>query len=333
MGDDQGLLGYTGRNINRESTMLNTSELGFNRQRLRSLLVGVALTALIMIGQAMVPSQAAETATPIPTPTPTSAPLPSSAPLTPTVYARQTKKDMSLLYVPQGCFTMGGDQTKDPLTKLNETPRHSVCLSKGYWIGEFEVTNAQFAAYLKAVDKPRTVADDCQRASIEPTQPVVCVTWDEAAAFAKWFGGRLPTEAEWEYAARSPAAWVFPWGNTYNAGRANIDEVSSNVTGGKRLQATTPVGTYPTGKSWIGASDMAGNVWEWTSDWYAEQYYASRPKPDNDPLGPETGTQRIVKGGSYSAQVVNARCSQRGRNTPTNPTIGIGFRMVVEVVP
>jgi len=264
------------------------------------------------------------TFTPSNTPTPTL--IPAGATLTPTVYARTTIKDIPFVYVPRGCFQMGSDSNYD-----SEKPQHEVCLTQGFYIGEFEITNAQFTAYEKATGKNRaSVTDSCKGASNADNQPVVCVAWTEADAYARWLGTscQLPSEAQWEYAARSPANLIYPWGNQYEAGRANIDEVNSKIVGGKYLQKTSPVGSYPGGQSWIGAQDMAGNVWEWVNDWYGSSYYANRPKPDNNPTGPTSGSSRALRGGSWNFNSDIARAAFRSNFDPDYRNYNLGFRVV-----
>ena len=144
----------------------------------------------------------------------------------------------------------------------------------------------------------------------------MCLTWFEAEAYAAWRGGRLPTEAEWEYAARGPKSTVYPWGDTFDREKANV----------LNSVAPKPVGSYPTGASWVGANDMAGNAMEWVADWLAADYYATSPK--TDPTGPATGTIKVEKGGWWGSNEFVARSAYRHYEDP--PTYGdkhIGFRV------
>ncbi len=262
--------------------------------------------------------------------------IPAGVKMTPTVYVRQAIKGVSLVWVPAGCFMMGstdqqvydasnqakkiyGDSNVSPSWFTHEQPRHKVCITHGFWIGEFDITNAQFNTYVKAVGAVHQVDNACQRGSSDPDQPVVCVSWNDAVAYAKWLGGRLPTEAEWEYAARSPKSLIYPWGNTFDQSKANTFE------GG--VGRTTDVGSYPAGASWVGAQDMAGNVWQWVADWYSDGYYQNSPQ--NDPTGPSRGQFRVLRGGSWYHPDFNARAANSAYNNPDSRTERDGFRVVV----
>ena len=214
----------------------------------------------------------------------------------------------------------------------SEQPQHNVRLTHGYWIDRFEVTTASLAAFAQAGGyRTRKYWSDeawdwlAASSTKGPSKcqgeggdlPAHCVTWYEAQAYATWRGGRLPTEAEWEYAARGPNSFVYPWGNSWDAKRCNV--VGSS--------APTPVGHYPTGASWVGAQDMAGNAMEWVSDWLDTRYYAT--SPTDDPTGPVTGNVKVEKGGWFGSNEFVARTAYRHFEDP--PTYGdahIGFRIV-----
>ena len=279
---------------------------------------------------------------------PSAAPSASAAPPGPGSSPGQTRTDPSgaaQVWVPGGTFTMGTDAAAITALKAlgppdwvvpaldSEKPAHAVRLAKGYWIDADEVSNVAFAAFVTAGGyTDRALWSEaswnwrqgvgsirlplhCQ--GDVPEQPRMCVTWYEAEAYATWRAGRLQTEAEWEYAARSPKSSVYPWGDTFQTDRANI--VNS--------VAPKPVGSYPTGASWVGARDMAGNAMEWVADWLDPTYYASSPKAD--PTGPATGTIKVEKGGWWGSNVFVARSAYRHYEDP--PTYGdkhIGFRVV-----
>jgi eukaryotic-like serine/threonine-protein kinase len=238
----------------------------------------------------------------------------NSAPGTPTPSAAIDGAPAVL--VPAGEFTMGSDLF------LNERPIHAVQLD-AFWIDQHEVTNA---LYQKCVTAQQCEAPVGGYSDRHPAGyygnpefdnfPVAYVGWAEADRYCRWAGKRLPTEAEWEKAARGTDARSFPWGNTFDANRANS---ALNLE-----LVTTAVDAHPTGASPYGAVDMAGNVWEWVADWYAEDYYARSPHAD--PTGPVTGTLHIVRGGGYGGYDAAQRTSLR-RDMDTNERAAyVGFR-------
>lgn len=187
------------------------------------------------------------------------------------------------LYVPAGEFSMGSMSGNSA-----EQPVHTVYLD-GYWIMRTEVTNAQ---YRRCVSAGACSAPGNSRWSDEnyAQHPVTDVYWQQAVDYATWVGGRLPTDAEWEKACRGVDQRIYPWGN---------DAPSSSLANyGENVGDTTAVGTYVFGTSFYGLVDMAGNVWEWTADWYGEGYYAS--SPTNNPTGPSSGENRVLRGGSFA---------------------------------
>lgn len=252
------------------------------------------------------------------------------------------------VYVPAGCFQMGTsvEQGRAALA-LNppawargrlgtEQPAHEVCLSKGYWIDRTEVTNAAYDAFIEAggyttesywsaegwawlqAQNADQLPPNCADNSVDD-HPRVCVTWYEAEAYARWRGGRLPTEAEWEFAARGPESHVFPWGDEWDAALANVVDSTD----------LTPVGAYPDGASWVGALDMAGNAMEWVQDWL-DNYDSDAAL--TDPTGPERGRIKIEKGGWWGSHPFMARAAYRHfEDPPTYQDHHIGFRIVTDV--
>ena len=202
---------------------------------------------------------------------------------------------MVMVHVPGGTFEMGSIEGES-----DEQPVHTVVLD-GFWIDRTEVTNA---LYHRCVE-----ANACQAPTVcdwgAPTyarvehadHPAVCVDWYGAEAYCEWAGARLPTEAEWEYAARGSQGWAYPWGNEFDGTRLNYCDVNceenwADETVDDGYARTAPVGGYPDGASWCGALDMAGNVWEWMVDWHGSYPSAAQANP----TGPETGDRRVLRG-------------------------------------
>ena len=196
-----------------------------------------------------------------------------------------------------------------------------------FYIGKYEVTNDQYAAFVKATERavPFTWRDNERIPDGKEDHPVTTVSWYDAVAFTRWLGEetampfRLCTEAEWEKACRGTTALVYPWAGAF-------DERKANTSVG-RIETTTPAGSYsPAGDSPYGVSDMAGNVREWVTDWYAEDYYEASPV--DSPQGPETGEYRVLRSGSYSDNEEYARCASRlSRYDANSGFYYVGFRL------
>lgn len=219
--------------------------------------------------------------------------------------------EMVMLYVPAGEFKMGG--TRHPDTR----PLRKVYLDD-YWIDSTEVSNAMYARCVGegVCDLPAKVKSlDSFLAQTELSDhPVVYVTWFDALVYCRWTGRRLPTEAEWEKAARGVDGRLYPWGywepNLLNYG---------NLIG-----TTVPVNRFPFGASPYGALNMAGNVREWVWDWYGEDYY--QQAPDRNPQGPELGEERVLRGGGYTDTNRRVRSNNRFKHEPDSPGYNRGFR-------
>lgn len=231
-----------------------------------------------------------------------------------------------MVWVPEGSFEMGSTDSdiasvvkENPGSSTalfdNEQPQHKIHL-RGYWIYKYEVTVAQYREFCNATNismpPPPTWGwiDD---------HPMVNVTWYEACAYAKWAGASLPTEAQWEKAARGTDKRMYPWGRNWHADRCN-----EPYTGPKMTQR---VGNYPNGVSPYGCMDMAGNVWEYCADRYASDYYEY--SPDKDPIGPEIGKYRVLRGGSWDlGHQYRFHCAYRGYASTDDRQSSIGFRCV-----
>lgn len=270
---------------------------------------------------------ATATATATVTPTPTPTPLPTAT-LMPTAHLGDTwtrpADGMVMVYVPEGEFQMGSEAGF-----AREAPVHTVALNP-FWIDRTEVTNAQYAQCVAAEKCTASLYVEHENFNAE-TQPVVGISWYDAAAYCAWTGSRLPTEAQWEYAARGPAGWEYPWGNTFDGTRLNFcdkncPEDAADATVDDGYTYTAPVSSYPAGASWVGALDMAGNVREWVADFYDAEYYSRSPRAN--PTGPESGQSRLLRGGSWANTERTVRNAFRGGHLPIAKVDDIGFRCV-----
>ena len=253
--------------------------------------------------------------------------------------AKQVQANLptEMMLIPAGEFVMGFNQGAP-----DEKPAHRVFL-KSYYIDQFEVTNAGYYNFWLVEggeDSPHTpdsysdefnIGDWPEIVHTKPNYPVVGVSWHDAVAYAKWVGKRLPTEAEWEKAARGPKAFLWPWGNRFHPpirGR----KIHAKIWNSADLRSNTlaPVGSYPTGAGPYGVMDMAGNVWEWVADRYDESYYYR--SPHENPQGPQYGSWRVVRGGSWVNDANAALSFNRFSSYPEQGTSFIGFRLVIDVL-
>jgi len=284
-----------------------------------------------------------------PTPIPTSTSTPVDAGPLPRLRAESVAwispiDGMTLIGIPEGEFWMGS-ATDDVYAEPDEMPLRRVFLD-GYWIDQTEVTNAMFAECVRAgacTPPPSAFGPFSPHpyygANDFAVYPVVNVIWHQAQAYCTWAGRRLPTEAEWEKAARGTDARRFPWEWIGVADPEKLNFCDQDcafpwhVPDVKDGYAeTAPVGSYPKGASPYQVLDMAGNVWEWAADWYGALTY--REPPLRNPVGPEDGTWRVVRGGSWLDGVhvralVYARSANRHYQSPDTARSDIGFRCVL----
>ena len=226
---------------------------------------------------------------------------------------RNPTDGLRYVYIPAGTFTMGCSRG-DLQCRSEEKPAHQVAISKGFWLGQTEVTVGAFKRFAAATGHEMPPAPFFSSGWANDNMPILSGSWDDAQAYCRWAGGRLPTEAEWEYAARA---------GTEEARYGAIDEIAwydknsadrPHEVGQKRANA------------W-GLFDMLGNAWEWVNDWYNKHYY--RKSPSTDPQGPKSAEYKVLRGGSWYGGVKRARVSYRVVGVPGGD--GFGFRCAREV--
>jgi len=257
---------------------------------------------------------ATPTLTPPTTPTFTFTPMPDPLQMARTPVVRNTDwtpvprefNGVEMVLVPGGCFEMGSNDGDN-----DERPVHRVCFEEPFWIDRYEVSQGQFAAFGGQAASASDFAGE--------NRPVEQITWYEARDFCALRGAWLPTEAEWEYAARGPDALVYPWGNAFDD-----NKVIWNRSGS---EGTAPVGSKPEGVSWVGAYDLSGNMWEWVADWYDPDYYGTLANGAIDPAGPASGNKRVLRGGSwYDSNSDFLRAADRFNRFPVFGYFNLGFR-------
>ena len=240
------------------------------------------------------------------------------------------KDELAIVFVPGGTFRMGSFG-KDPLATAEELPNHTVTLNS-YWIDRTEVPNSAYNQCVKT--GLCTQSRYANNASYNGENlPAVGISWQDAATYCDWVGGRLPFEAEWEYAAKGEPGNLYPWGDRFDGGLLNFCDANcreswadGSVTDG--FEESAPVGSYPEGASWVGALDMAGNVWEWVWDWYSE--YTSEDQ--TNPVGPANGSCKIIRGGCWANGADGVRTTYRmdsgSEISLSTRHANIGFRCV-----
>ena len=225
-----------------------------------------------------------------------------------------------MVLIPAGEFTMGSEKGDD-----DEQPIHRVFLDT-FYLDKFEVTNGRFAKFVEVIhSEPPWGFKDKETPVLQADQSVRWVNWMDAVGYCLWAGKRLPTEAEWEKAARGTDGRVYPWGNEPPTptqavfGLKDGDETISSI--GNREKGQSPYGVH----------DLAGNLYEWTGDWYDEQFYTTNPTVN--PRGPMEGTAKVQRGGSYTNTPYRLRSSFRTKGDPTEHEPNVGFRCAQDVPP
>lgn len=269
--------------------MLQVTRFKFSSNLQKSIAIFIVLVFVLVALGACNPTPA--TPTPIPVP-PTMAPVAKNADWTP---VEQTFNGVVMVEVPPGCFTMGYDKGR-----RDERPATQICFSAPYWIDKTEVTNKQYG------DHGNFTGDNRPRENL---------LWSEARDFCAKRGGRLPTEAEWEYAGRGPDDLMYPWGNDLAGDFLVFDQNSNNET--------ADVGSKPAGVSWVGALDMSGNVWEWVSSAYKRYPYdATDGREDLN----DTTVDRVYRGGVHNYIDFGAGLTARFKGTQDERNWFVGFR-------
>ncbi len=303
--------------------------------------VAVLIGLMVFLSQASVIPSAALALVPSPTPTmviPKLAPIQPARVASPTPAASATPAatptpgigstevsamdGMVLHYVPAGEFLRGSLDT-DQKALAYEMPQRSITLD-AFWIDETEVTNAMYARCAQAgICRALVSAQSATHFNYYgdaqfQDHPVVYVNWEDARTYCAWAGRRLPTEAEWEKAARGVDGQLYPWGDTDpGPTRTNFRSLKGD---------TTQVGAYPENASPYGAVDMAGNVWEWVGDWYKGSYYRDADSPLINPQGPSATKTRGLRGGAWNSDLAAIRTAYRFQYGPTSRSDSIGFR-------
>jgi formylglycine-generating enzyme required for sulfatase activity len=220
----------------------------------------------------------------------------------------------------------------------HEQPASEVELS-AFWIDLNEVTNREYQRCVAdrgcpVIDHQRCDALDLVPGGLSPDHvlfapdhPVVCVNHEQATRYCKWAGKKLPTEAQWERAAKGDGDPLFPWGDEWNPRALNWND-DGKIDG---YELTAPIASFPRGASREGIQDLAGNVWEWTADWYDAQAY--RSGATRDPTGPESGDRRVTRGGGFAANPIAFTTTHRAPQPPTRSAINIGFRCAAVSAP
>ncbi|MFQ5780320.1 MAG: formylglycine-generating enzyme family protein [Nitrospiria bacterium] len=228
--------------------------------------------------------------------------------------AAESPKENPMVFIPAGEFVMGSEDGG-----FNEKPRRTVYLD-AYEINQLEVSQFHYAEFVKATNHRSPLSRYVKNIELlnHPNQPAVYVSWEDAYDYCRWRGARLPTEAEWEKAARGVQGLVWPWEGEFKPALANFSGDEDEGV------YTTIVGSYEKDKSPYGLYDMAGNVREWVQDWYEEQYYQHAPA--RNPKGPDHGEMKTLRGSSWNDSHFSGRTTSRLKMFPFYRDTTVGFR-------
>lgn len=235
--------------------------------------------------------------------------------LQPPAHPQRSLVEFDWVTIPVGVFMMGSNPALDREAARDEQPQHPVEVSE-FRIAREPVTNAQYEAFVDATGQALPAHWEGGRIPAgQDSHPVVCVSWHDAQTFCTWAKVRLPTEAEWEKAARGVDGRIWPWGNE--------EPDQARCSFNRNLEDTTPVGQYPAGASPDGVLDMAGNVWEWVSSLYRDYRYS----PGDDRENPAAPGFRALRGGSFLSERDAVRCANRAPHPPDDRVSTHGFRV------
>ncbi len=236
----------------------------------------------------------------------------------------------TMVYVPHGPFLMGSTSEDAYAELFDEAPQHTVILD-GYWIYKYEVTVAQFRAFCTATGYTYDWTGNKPPWGWIDSHPVVNVNWADARAYAAWAGAIIPTEAQWEKAARGTDGRFYPWGRVWDCEKCNDWDDHNPLGGGYHASRTAPTGSYPDCVSPYGAYDQSGNVWEWCADWYGKTYFSVSPLLN--PTGPTSGPGRVARGGGWADidYPLYCRITNRYYYVPTTMLRWLGFRCAMPV--
>lgn len=242
------------------------------------------------------------------------APAPDRGPANP-------KDNAELVQIPAGDFIMGSGDSES-FKSGDETPQHTISLN-GFWIYKNLVTVAQYEQFCLETTRSMPIAPEFNPNWAKKEDPICNVSYGDAVSYCEWAGGRLPTEAEWERAARGDKGQTYPWGNSFD---------DSKLWGSTKEKRSGPAAVYRTSyisESPFGVRDMSGNLWQWCSDWYNPSYY--RSSPSRNPEGPRNGFARVLRGGSFAETTApNYRAAKRKQGAILTPSPQYGFRVVLQ---